>query len=69
VYLYRFEVILEDGVVPVIIVAENDDRAFGQVDVELEKHFLRVPAVEEITLHEKKRIGKGCGFVLHPASA
>ncbi|WP_083979322.1 DUF3906 family protein, partial [Bacillus alveayuensis] len=41
--LYRFEVTTKDGVIYVIIAAKDDEQAFRLVEVELEKHFLKVP--------------------------
>ncbi|WP_408006451.1 DUF3906 family protein [Pseudalkalibacillus sp. A8] len=63
--LYRFEVTANGEVIPVIIAAENDNAAFHLVEVELEKYFLRLPEVDDISLYEKKKIRRGNGFVLH----
>jgi hypothetical protein len=63
--LYRFEVVTKSEVIPVIIAADHDDTAFQLVEVELEKYFLKLPDVEEVILYEKKRLGKGTGFVLY----
>ncbi|PLR77890.1 DUF3906 domain-containing protein [Bacillus sp. V3-13] len=62
--LYRFEVTIDQEVAHVIIAAENDEAAFRLVDVELEKHFLKVREVDDISLYEKKKIRNGNGFVL-----
>lgn len=51
--LYRFEVTIDEVPIHVIIVADSDERAFQFVDVELEKHFLKMPDVEDISLYEK----------------
>ncbi|PTM58075.1 DUF3906 family protein [Desmospora activa] len=63
-YLYRFQVDLADGAIPVIIAARDDEHAFQLVEDELEKHFLKMPTGIDIILHEKKRLGQGTGFVL-----
>ncbi|UOY93237.1 DUF3906 family protein [Ectobacillus sp. JY-23] len=63
--LYRFEVVAEEKVIPVIIVAENEEKAFRAVEVELEKYFLRLPVITDITLYEKKRIHKSAGYVIY----
>ncbi|EEL51521.1 MULTISPECIES: DUF3906 family protein [Bacillus cereus group] len=63
--LYRFEAVLVNGVVPVVVVAQSEEQAFRLVEVELEKYFLPLPEVKEISLHEKKKIRKGAGFVIH----
>ncbi|WP_416826804.1 DUF3906 family protein [Ectobacillus polymachus] len=62
--LYRFEVKTEDKVIPVVIVAENEEKAFQSVEVELEKYFLRLPIICDITLYEKKRVRGSAGFVI-----
>ncbi|MEN1935489.1 DUF3906 family protein [Paenibacillus sp. 102] len=63
--LYRFEAVLANGVVPVVVVAQSEEQAFRLVEVELEKYFLPLPEVKEIALHEKKKIRKGAAFVIH----
>ncbi|WP_203362648.1 DUF3906 family protein [Bacillus sp. REN10] len=63
-YLYRFEVVSKGKTTPVIVVAKEDQQAFDQVDIELEKCYLSLPHYEEIVLFEKKRIGNGSGYVL-----
>ncbi|MDE3841195.1 DUF3906 domain-containing protein [Bacillus methanolicus] len=63
--LYRFEVTLKGNeVIHVVIAAENDEDAFRLVDVEIEKHFLKLPDIQDISLYERKKIRKGNGFVL-----
>ncbi|MFC4075772.1 DUF3906 family protein [Salinithrix halophila] len=64
-YLYRFEVIVKEEVIHVVIAAKDDEEAFRLVDVELEKYFLKMPEVDDTSLYEKKRIGQGGGFVLY----
>ncbi|MFE5429907.1 DUF3906 family protein [Peribacillus simplex] len=62
--LYRFEVTIKEKQIHVIIVADSDEKAFELVDIELEKHFLKMPEVDDISLYEKKKIKNGAGFVL-----
>ncbi len=62
--LYRFEVTINNEIIHVVVAAENDDMAFDLVDIEIERHYLRVPQVEDITLYEKRKIRNGVGFVL-----
>ncbi|WP_028400400.1 DUF3906 family protein [Ectobacillus panaciterrae] len=63
--LYRFEVVASGEVIHVVIAASSEEQAFRLVEVELEKYFLRLPEIEEITLYEKKKIHKGAGFVIY----
>ncbi|MDX8365813.1 DUF3906 family protein [Cytobacillus sp. IB215665] len=62
--LYKFEVKINEEVVDVVIASKSDDEAFHYVEIELEKHFLSMPDIDDITLYEKKIIRNGSGFVL-----
>ncbi|WP_027410741.1 DUF3906 family protein [Anoxybacteroides tepidamans] len=64
-YLYRFEVSGLAETIHVVIAASDDEQAFRLVEVELEKHFLKVPDFTDISLHEKKPIRRGGGFVVY----
>lgn len=63
-YIYRFEVVAQEKVIDLIIVANDDESAFKYVDIELEKYYLKIPLIQEITLYEKKKIIHGGGYVL-----
>ncbi|HFK1791641.1 TPA: DUF3906 family protein [Bacillus pacificus] len=63
--LYRFEAVLVNSVVPIVVVAESEEQAFKMAEIELEKHFLPLPEVKEIALFEKKKIRKSAAFVIH----
>ncbi|ENQ3109978.1 DUF3906 family protein [Bacillus sp. JAS102] len=63
--LYRFEAVLVNSIVPIIVVAESEEQAFKMAEIELEKHFLPLPEVKEIALFEKKKIRKSAAFVIH----
>ncbi len=63
--LYRFEAALENSIVPIVVVAESEEKAFKMAEIELEKHFLPLPEVKEIALFEKKKIRKSAAFVIH----
>lgn len=56
--LYRFEAVLENSIVPIVVVAESEEKAFKMAEIELEKHFLPLPEVKEIALFEKRRFEK-----------
>ncbi|MDQ0161676.1 DUF3906 family protein [Bacillus alveayuensis] len=62
--LYRFIVQTNERMIPVIVAANHDEKAFEQVEIELEKHFLKMPKIENITLHEKKKFQNRAGFVI-----
>jgi hypothetical protein len=63
--LYRFEAVLANSVVPVVVVAQSEEQAFKLAEIELEKYFLPLPEVKELSLYEKKKIRKGAAFVIH----
>ncbi|HHT7154495.1 hypothetical protein BK718_14465 [Bacillus thuringiensis serovar andalousiensis] len=63
--LYRFEAVLVSDIVPIVVVAQGEEQAFKLAEIELEKHFLPLPEVKEISLFEKKKIRKGAAFVIH----
>ncbi len=63
-FLYRFEVCLEEKEVMAVMMAANDEEAFRQLDIELEKFYLKMPKMIDVTLREKKRIGQSAGFIL-----
>ncbi|EEM72623.1 MULTISPECIES: DUF3906 family protein [Bacillus] len=63
--LYRFEAVLENSIVPIVVAAESEEKAFKMAEIELEKHFLPLPEVKEIALFEKKKIRKSAAFVIH----
>ncbi|MGG5736522.1 MULTISPECIES: DUF3906 family protein [Bacillus cereus group] len=63
--LYRFEAVLANSIVPIVVVAQSEEQAFKLAEIELEKHFLPLPEVKEISLFEKKKIRKGAAFVVH----
>ncbi|AXN36974.1 DUF3906 family protein [Peribacillus butanolivorans] len=62
--LYRFEVTIKEELIHVIIAADSDEKAFQLVDIELEKRFLKMPEVDDISLYEKRKINNGTGYVL-----
>ncbi|HDX9613487.1 DUF3906 family protein [Bacillus toyonensis] len=63
--LYRFEAVLANNIVPIVVVAQSEEQAFKLAEIELEKHFLPLPEVKEISLFEKKKIRKGAAFVVY----
>ncbi|MEI4612857.1 DUF3906 family protein [Bacillus cereus] len=63
--LYRFEAVLVNSIVPIVVVAQSEEQAFKLAEIELEKHFLPLSEVKEISLFEKKKIRKGGAFVIH----
>ncbi|MFB6466176.1 DUF3906 family protein [Cytobacillus sp. Hz8] len=64
-YLYRFEVITTEYTTKVVVAADKDEKAFEQVEYELEQYFLKTPDILDLSLYEKRRIADGTGYVLY----
>ncbi|WP_179298886.1 DUF3906 family protein [Evansella halocellulosilytica] len=63
--LYRFEAVInKEEHVHIVIAADGESTAFDAAEVELEKGYLKMPVIEELSLIETRRIGKKAGFVL-----
>lgn len=62
--LYRFEVTINNKLHHAVVAALDDETAFRLVDVELEKQFINMADVQNVSLYEKKKIHKGAGFVM-----
>ncbi|MDG5787835.1 DUF3906 family protein [Evansella sp. AB-P1] len=63
--IFRFEAVINnDRTVDIIIAAEDEESAFKLAEMELERHYLKLPVIDELTLYEKRKISKGGGFVL-----
>ncbi|PGS48908.1 DUF3906 family protein [Bacillus sp. AFS041924] len=63
-FLYRFEATIQSRVVPIVILASNDEKAFKLVDTELEKFYVKKPDVKDLLMYEKKKVSQSGGFVL-----
>lgn len=63
-YLYRFTVKWKEDSAHVILAAYGDQEAYRLVEEEMEKHYLSLPSITDLTLFEKKRIRSGGGYVL-----
>ncbi|MFC0473416.1 DUF3906 family protein [Halalkalibacter kiskunsagensis] len=63
--LFRFEVETDDErTLYVVVVAANEEAAFTTAEMEVEKHYLKLPTISSITLLEKKPVRKSTGFVV-----
>lgn len=62
--LYRFEAIVEGKEVALVIAAQSEEEAFRFADIELEKHFLKVPQVDDLSMNELKKIRNGVSYVI-----
>lgn len=62
--LYRLEAIIEGKIVHIVVAATDDEAAFKQAEIEVERQYLKIPEIKELTLYEKRKINRGAGFVL-----
>ena len=62
--IYRLEAIIENRVVHIVVVSEDEEAAFKQAEIEIERQYLKIPEVKELSLYEKRKINSGAGFVL-----
>lgn len=62
--LYRFEAIVEGKEVALVVAAQSEEEAFQFADIELEKYFLKVPQVDDLSMNELKKIRSGVSYVI-----
>ncbi|MFC4778611.1 DUF3906 family protein [Paenibacillus sp. GCM10023252] len=63
-FLYKIEIELPDKMAYLILLAENDERAFGAVESHITRHFLKQPDVKSCAIVEKKRTESGSGYII-----
>ncbi|MFD2613254.1 DUF3906 family protein [Paenibacillus gansuensis] len=63
-YLYKLEVELPDQMIYLIVVAENDEKAFDYIEPVSAKYYIATPEMKSVAIVEKKRIEKGSGYVI-----
>lgn len=68
-YLYKLEAVLEEGrLLTVVVIAKSDERAFSSAENNLLRHTVSPPRIRELSLVEKKPIGRqGVGYVVETA--
>ncbi|MDV2683268.1 DUF3906 family protein [Alkalihalophilus lindianensis] len=62
--LYRFEVETTETTDQVVVIAQSEEEAFRVAEIEVEKHYLKLPEINEVTLLERKAVHKATGFVI-----
>ena len=65
-YLYKLEAELEEGrLLTVIVIAKSDERAFSTAENNILRHTVAPPRIKELSLVEKKPLGRqGVGYVV-----
>lgn len=65
-YLYRLIAEKEQtGAYTVVVLAPTEEKAFEYAEKELERYTIKLPAIKEWVIEEKKRVRQGTGYVLH----
>ncbi len=65
-YLYLIEVKLTNKIVHIVTMAENEEKAFTELDAQLQMHYIRTPEIVEAAILQKKRTGAGAFFIVDP---
>jgi len=65
--IYRIMVVTDQGQAHVIVVASNDEAAFRIAQIEVEKHYIKLPVIKDLVMYERKKIGNGGGYVIDEA--
>ncbi|OPA81125.1 hypothetical protein BVG16_01950 [Paenibacillus selenitireducens] len=63
-FLYKIEIELQDQLLYLIVAAESEEKAFSYVDSHMDRHFLKSPDKQEVSIVEKKRLDQGAGYVI-----
>ncbi|MED0675466.1 DUF3906 family protein [Aneurinibacillus thermoaerophilus] len=64
-FIYRFEILFRDGgTAAVVVIHENEEKAFRSAQNQIERYFLPPRPVAEIAIVEKKPAGTGRGYVI-----
>jgi hypothetical protein len=63
-FLYKIEIELQDQTTYLIVIAEDDEKAFSYVEGHLVRHFIVQPEVKSAVIIEKKRIEKSSGYLI-----
>lgn len=63
-HLFKIEVELPNQTVYLLVVAENEEKAFGYIDEHLAHHFVKRPEVKEASIIQKKSLRSGQGYVI-----
>ncbi|MBO7748251.1 DUF3906 family protein [Paenibacillus sp. MWE-103] len=63
-FLYKIEIELEDETGHLILLAETDEKAFAEVEGQLERHYVKKPALKSAAIVEKKRTSAGSGYFI-----
>ena len=65
VYLYRLEAEMKDGsLLTAVVAAETEEQAFKYAENRLLQYTVEKPAVERLSILEKKPLRKGTGYVV-----
>ncbi|XEC93228.1 DUF3906 family protein [Paenibacillus tarimensis] len=63
-FLYKIEIEIENKLAYLIVLAENDEKAFAAVEGNTAKHYIKSPDIRSTVIVEKKRPEAGNGYVI-----
>jgi hypothetical protein len=65
-YLYKLEAVLpENRLLTVVVAAQSDEKAFSSAENNLLRHTIAPPRIQQLSLVEKKPLGRnGVGYVI-----
>ena len=63
-FLYKIEIELPGKLAHLILLADNDEKAFSYAESHVARHFVKTPGIRSIAIVEKKRPELGSGFLI-----
>jgi hypothetical protein len=63
-HLFKLEVQLETQTAYLLVIAENEEKAFSYLDDHLSQHFIKRPFVREASILQKKSLRAGQGYMI-----
>jgi hypothetical protein len=63
-HLFKLEIQLETQTAYLIVIAENEEKAFSYLDDHLSHHFVKRPVVLEASIVQKKSLRAGQGYMI-----
>ena len=63
-FMYKLELTIDDREVVMIVLAENDQKAFDSLEASIARHYIRLPVFKEAVIIEKKRVENGSAYII-----
>ncbi|ALS28975.1 DUF3906 family protein [Paenibacillus cisolokensis] len=62
--LYKIEIQFPEQKAYLVLLAENDQKAFAALEAHIDRHYLKAPGPYEAAIVEKKRPEPGSGYLI-----